>query len=646
MSTRPARRGRGRIAGELALTAAAVTGLLCIVAAIATIAFGLTPLIFRSDSMAPTIPTGALAFAEDTPASELNVGDIISVDNQQGVRVTHRIASIDGTSGDASQLTLQGDANPEPDTQSYVISDAPRVLFHVDGLGYALSWLRTPAALILGALVVAVLVWLIVWPGGRRRIERDGYGPPRPKHALAQHMTPLLVLASTTAVLIGLGNVPGTAAAFTDTAAATTGSFASRAAFTPKVASPVGCTTQNDPLRNGDPVTLTWKHVGAPYQYRIILRDLDGNVWRTVDVTNTTAAINTNINFDISAVGLPRHIGSIWQYDAEIHTMLPGGAVSSQWSGYRVSTPDGIFSTAYMDFNCSLSGPQESTGGYVPPPASITCTSFPAASGNLPYARVDWPHLGSPYTYNVAIRNATTGNILASSAVTAATGSTTVSFTARNTDLAAGDQNIGAAIVEVRTVNGSNRSTGLVAYNVILLNGIQCATSTPSSQRVAVPQNKTTSTSLTPTATPTATTAPTTTAPAATPGTTSVPVRPEPSPTPTDVPLSSSVNSPSGKYTAQLVRGDSGSAAVIRTTSGTEVYRTPADPGAALSWLPGSDELLIEDSSGSRSITHDSGSWVKAPMVEKTTPPAQPTVPEQPSSQDEPTATTEVQPSG
>lgn len=656
MTTRPGRPSRGRIAGEIALTTAAVAGLACIVAAIATIAFGFTPLMFRSASMEPTIPTGALAFAQDTSATELNIGDIISVDNQQGVRVTHRIVSIDSTAGDAAQLTLQGDANPDPDTQSYVINDAPRVLFHIDGLGYVLSWLRTPAALMLGAVIVGALLWLIVWPGGRRgETDRGRERPPLPQHTRAHRLTPLLVLASTTVMLIGLGNIPGTAAAFTDTAAATTGSFASRAAFTPKVASPVGCAGNNDASRNGDPVTLTWKHLGAPYQYRIILRDAEtgsGLVWRTWDVTNVTVATGANVSFNIDGVGFERH-GSIWRYNAEVHTMLPGGAVSSQWSGYTVSTP--TVPNQYMDLNCAVGGPQDGTAAYVPPPDSITCTSMPAVGGTAAYARIQWPHLGSPYNYNATTRATATGNALLGTNVTGTAG--TVTYDVRSSALATGDRSAGAARVEIRTLNGTDASTGFVAYGITISNGIQCAAAAQSSQRGASPQNSTTTSTAPPTtstfatspttapSTTTQTGAPTTATPTTTPGTTAVPVPPEPPPTPTDVPLSSPVNSPSDNYSAQLVRGESGSSAVIRTMPGTEVYRTPADSGASLSWAANSDELLIDDSSGSWSVTRSSDSWVKAPVVEKAPLPA--TVEPPPTqSPTAPSTMPEIQPSG
>ncbi|NLG47963.1 MAG: signal peptidase I, partial [Gordonia sp.] len=69
----PQRRSRR----ELALNVGAVLGLMCIVAAIASMLFGITPLVFRSGSMSPEIPTGSLAIARTVDAQDLRVGDVV-----------------------------------------------------------------------------------------------------------------------------------------------------------------------------------------------------------------------------------------------------------------------------------------------------------------------------------------------------------------------------------------------------------------------------------------------------------------------------------------------------------------------------------------------------------------------------------------
>ncbi len=111
---------------EVLLTLGALAGLASIVIFIAGLVFGITPLIFRSGSMSPTIDTGALAFARTVPASEVQVGDILSVYDSQGTRITHRVESIDQQGNNLAVAQLRGDANPIADPDPYVITEADR----------------------------------------------------------------------------------------------------------------------------------------------------------------------------------------------------------------------------------------------------------------------------------------------------------------------------------------------------------------------------------------------------------------------------------------------------------------------------------------------------------------------------------------
>lgn len=149
-------RSRGK---EIALNVAAVAGLICIIATLASLIFGIKPLVFRSGSMEPAISTGALALAKTVPATELAVGDVISVDNDQGVRITHRVVELESAGADTVLATLKGDANNVADRLSYTITEADRVFISVGALGYVVAWLSSPLATFLGGgLVGAVLV--------------------------------------------------------------------------------------------------------------------------------------------------------------------------------------------------------------------------------------------------------------------------------------------------------------------------------------------------------------------------------------------------------------------------------------------------------------------------------------------------------
>lgn len=148
---------------ELALNVGAVAGAICILATLASVFFGITPLVLRSGSMSPEIPTGALAFARSVEASDLRVGDVVSVDNASGTRITHRIVAIHDLDGQA-ELTLKGDANSVPDPAPYVVADADRVLFSVPLLGYVVAWLSSKTAAFLGRLIAGVVLMLAFGP--------------------------------------------------------------------------------------------------------------------------------------------------------------------------------------------------------------------------------------------------------------------------------------------------------------------------------------------------------------------------------------------------------------------------------------------------------------------------------------------------
>lgn len=172
--------GRWRhVLRECALTTGAVLGLVCILAAVAGVALGVQPLIFRSGSMAPQIETGSLGLARNVPAAEVVPGDVVSVHGPDGVRITHRVVSTE-PAGEQTALVLKGDANELADAEPYLADRVDRVLFSVNKAGYVVSWLSsTPAVFVGGALVGALLVYAFD-PRGRRRALDDDSQPPEP----------------------------------------------------------------------------------------------------------------------------------------------------------------------------------------------------------------------------------------------------------------------------------------------------------------------------------------------------------------------------------------------------------------------------------------------------------------------------------
>lgn len=202
-----------RLAKECAVTVTAVFGALCITGLIASTFFGVTTLVFRSGSMAPAIHTGALALAQEVPAADIRVGDIVSAVNARGTRITHRVVTIESRGGDTYAMTMRGDANTVADPTDYVVSRVDRIIWHIDGLGYAAQWVQKPGVMFGGGILAgALLVSSIV----RRRPSGEAVASaPRP--SVAAVLAVALTLPLLTAHLLPAGS---TWAAFVDTATA------------------------------------------------------------------------------------------------------------------------------------------------------------------------------------------------------------------------------------------------------------------------------------------------------------------------------------------------------------------------------------------------------------------------------------------
>ncbi|WP_018178103.1 signal peptidase I [Jongsikchunia kroppenstedtii] len=157
----PDKRRRSR--RELALNVGAIAGTICIVATVLSLMFGVKPLVFRSGSMSPAITTGSLALAQSVSADKVKVGDVVSVMNPQGTRITHRVFRIQHIDGQ-TLLTLKGDANAQPDLLPYPVTKVDRVFAHVGFLGYLVAWLSSGIAIFLGGLLAGALLMLAFGP--------------------------------------------------------------------------------------------------------------------------------------------------------------------------------------------------------------------------------------------------------------------------------------------------------------------------------------------------------------------------------------------------------------------------------------------------------------------------------------------------
>lgn len=234
-----------RIAREAALWIGGALGALCLVSLVAGWALHVTPLVFASGSMTPAYDVGSLGIARQAPASDLRIGDVVSVVNDQGVRVTHRIVAV-AHQGAYAQLTLQGDTNNTPDAQTYVVSAAPRVAFGVPYAGYVLNAAASPYGVAVTAAAVMGLLFL-------------GFGGSAA--GSARRRTRALIPAGVASVLVvgGIAGASGaapwafTSAYWTDTATATTAASVAGATDTtpPALSNPVPATDAVGSLWSG-----------------------------------------------------------------------------------------------------------------------------------------------------------------------------------------------------------------------------------------------------------------------------------------------------------------------------------------------------------------------------------------------------------
>lgn len=233
------------------LTMGAIVGSLCLVLALAGLLAGVKPLVFRSGSMGPEIPAGALALSRPVAAEGLAVGDVVSVVASDGTQVTHRIVEIAGGDDDSRVLALQGDANGAPDAETYEVTAADRVFWSVPLAGHLVSWAGTPLGLLLlGGFVLAMLVVIFRRPRGGGKRKATG------------------VAAATTAVAVVVATTTGTSAAFTDASVVSGGPVGGGAAVSPTARATTGtdpnCTANNGLLSSS--ITFRWNGVAPGAQ--------------------------------------------------------------------------------------------------------------------------------------------------------------------------------------------------------------------------------------------------------------------------------------------------------------------------------------------------------------------------------------------
>lgn len=283
---------------EIALTLGAVAGVLCLLSGAATVAFDVKPVIFRSGSMSPAIETGALAFSRTVDASELAVGDVVTVPSGTGERITHRIQSVSVVDGKAN-LVLRGDANTVADDRVYVVKSAPRVLFDIPKAGYVVSFATGPIGIFAGGLLVGVVLLMIFRPGAPK--PRKNPGGARRLYFAATALSVGVAAAGS------VGATTNTMAYYTDTAVVTSGTF---------TRAPAPCTYANGVVR----IQIPQVSGATGYKVRVSLGILT--------LRNYTVGPDGVVEIDVSGLAVGSFLIS--------STSIGGGGVKTNLASFTI----------------------------------------------------------------------------------------------------------------------------------------------------------------------------------------------------------------------------------------------------------------------------------------------------------------------
>lgn len=160
------------------LSLAAILGALSILIFAAALVFGVRPVVVISGSMEPQIPVGAVVLIQPVAASEVGVGDVVTVERPRDLGlVTHRVVSTGTDDGGHTVLELKGDANESSDPEPYVVDSVGRYITHVVGLGFVTLFLQSPQGLAAAAGILIALVAIYFLDPSAVRRDSDKRSP-------------------------------------------------------------------------------------------------------------------------------------------------------------------------------------------------------------------------------------------------------------------------------------------------------------------------------------------------------------------------------------------------------------------------------------------------------------------------------------
>lgn len=299
-----------QIGREALLWIGGALGSLCLLSLVAGWAFNVTPLVFASGSMSPAYDAGALGIAKQVPAADLEVGDVVSVVNSKGDRVTHRIVGLQDQGGSAT-LHLKGDTNDVADAEAYNVRTADRVVTGVPLVGYVVNAAASPFGLFVAALVAMAALFIGFGP---RRDDARGASPARSRLLVPAGLVSAVALGGVVGAT-GLAPWAFTSAYWTDTATAAT------TATTPAPvthAQPTCTSRETNPRQQA---ALTWPGLGSQYEFY-------WELWKgtspggTQEDTGTLAPVSTGGTVTLTFGEIPSGGGGNSPFYARIWTRL------------------------------------------------------------------------------------------------------------------------------------------------------------------------------------------------------------------------------------------------------------------------------------------------------------------------------------
>src|SRR5699024_7878428 len=126
-------------------TVLAAGGAVCVALVILAVSMIISLIMFLTGSMSPEIPADSVAVVKENSADEVRVGDVITVDRDEGqLPVTHRVLEVRPQTPGEALVQMQGDANPSPDPGLYRVETARKVLWSVPELAKVIVWFGSP----------------------------------------------------------------------------------------------------------------------------------------------------------------------------------------------------------------------------------------------------------------------------------------------------------------------------------------------------------------------------------------------------------------------------------------------------------------------------------------------------------------------